>query len=113
LSYHLLYDEACSICIRFKERIEAIDRHRRIEAVGFMDPRVPELVPGMSKGELFGAFHLVFPDGAVKSGNKAIPDLLGLLPGFGWIGWLLKTVPGGEKCSEKIYAWLAKARNRG
>jgi predicted DCC family thiol-disulfide oxidoreductase YuxK len=112
LKHHLLYDEACSVCIRFKEKIETLDRDRRIETVGFMDPRIPELVPKMSKEELFGAFHLVFPGGAVKSGNKAIPDLLGLLPGFGWIGWLLKTVPGGEKLSGKIYAGLAKARKK-
>jgi len=76
------------------------------------DPRTREIIPQMSEELLFKSFHLVFPDGSVKSGHQAIPELLKLLPGLGWMGHTLKVVPGAGKLSERIYTWMATRRRR-
>ena len=110
--HYLLYDEGCTPCVRFKEGIISWDKGRRIEPMGMRDPRIREIVPQMPRELLFQSFHLVFPDGRVASGHQAIPEILKLLPGLGWIGYSLKFLPGAEKLSERIYAWMAAAKER-
>ena len=110
MAYYLLYDENCSLCVRFMQAVKRRDRRGRIEPVGFQDFRIPTIVPLMTRGELENSFHLVFPDGKVKSGPQAMPHLLELLPSMRLVGWLLRIVPGSEKISEWIYARIAAYR---
>ena len=110
MRYYLLYDEDCALCLRFQKAIKEMDSAGRIEPVGFHDRRIPEIVPHLKPEELVNNFHLVFPDGSVKSGSQALPDLLSLLPSLRFVGWILKTVPGTQKFSDLIYRWISKAR---
>ena len=110
MRYYLLYDEDCSLCLRFQKAIRELDEAGRIEPVGFHDPRIPEIVPNMGPQELVNNFHLVFPDGSVKSGNQALPDLLSLLPSLRFVGWILKTVPATQRLSDRIYLWITLRR---
>lgn len=107
---HLLYDENCSPCVGFQEEIKRRDRHGRIEPVGFEDPRIAALVPGMTREQLRNSFHLVLPDGRVLSGHRALPNLLELLPGWGLAAWFLRHAPGAEWFSEHLYVWIASRR---
>lgn len=107
---HLIYDENCPLCIRFLDEVKRRDRVGRIEPVGFEDPRIRQLTPGMTEEQLRRSFHLVFPDGRVVSGSRAVPALLKLLPGGKVPGWLLEHLPGSAWLSEKLYAWIATHR---
>ncbi len=109
---YLLYDEECSLCVRFQKAVRGLDRRGLIEPVGFHDPRISRIVPRMTQQELLNSFHLVFPDGRVVSGHRAIPDLLKILPGCRLIGWLLKRMPFTERISERIYIWIASRREK-
>ena len=108
--YYLLYDEDCSLCVRFQAGVKKRDRNNLIEPVGFMDPRIPRIVPRMSREDLLNSFHLIFPDGKTFSGNNAMPEILLLLPSLKIIGWVLKYLPGVKFFSEKIYVWVASHR---
>ena len=108
--YFLLYDESCSFCVRFQAEVKHRDRRNRIVPVGFEDPRIPTLVPGMTQEQLRNSFHLVLPDGRVLNGHRAMPNLLELLPGWGAAAWLLQHAPGAEWISERLYAWIASHR---
>ena len=108
--YYLLYDEGCSLCVRFQEEVNRRDRRAKIKMVGFEDPRIGQIVPGMSREELSKSFHLVLPGGKVLSGHRAMPELLRIIPGWGAAGWLLKRLPFSERISERIYAWIAARR---
>ncbi len=110
MPHYLLYDEGCSLCVRFQKGIKKWDRRGLIEAVGFSDPRIPQIVPKMNRDQLLNSFHLVFPDGKVLSGNRALPDLLGLLPGLKPVGWLLRCLPGVPQMGDRLYAWIARRR---
>ncbi len=110
MPYYLLYDNDCSLCVRFRERIRRWDKNSRIEPVGFDDPRIPSLVPRMTRAELENSFHLVFPDGTVRSGANAFPDLLEQLPRWKWLGWFLKKMPGSARLSDWIYGKIAASR---
>jgi len=110
VAHYLLYDDACSLCVRFKETIQRWDRRRAIDPVPFTDFRIPKIVPRMTRGQLENSFHLVFPDGRVESGDRAIPSLLALLPGGKPIAWLLRILPSGKWLCEKTYAWIVSRR---
>ena len=110
MGYYLLYDENCSLCVRFMQEVKRRDRRGRIVPVGFQDPRIPTLVPSMTREKLENSFHLVLPDGTVKSGPQAMPSLLGLLPGLRLVGWLLGVLPGSKGISELVYARIAAHR---
>jgi predicted DCC family thiol-disulfide oxidoreductase YuxK len=107
--YYLLYDEDCSLCVRFQAGVKKRDKWDRIETVGFMDPRIAELAPGLSREELVNDFHLVLPDGRILSGSRAMPVLLSLLPKWNLVGWLL-FLPVARGLSDRIYLWISKRR---
>ncbi len=111
-SFYLLYDNQCPLCVGFQQRIRRWDTRHRIEPVGFDDPRIPSLVPNMTRSELENSFHLVFPDGKVLSGAKAFPDLLEQLPRWKWLGWFLKKMPGSGPLSNWIYERIAASRKK-
>lgn len=110
MPYHLLYDNHCSLCVRFKEAIRQYDRKGLIEPVGFDDPRITQIVPNMTRQELENSFHLVSPDGKLLSGHHALPALLKLLPGFGLLAWILKYCLPARWLSDRVYLWLARHR---
>ena len=107
--YRLLYDDACSLCEAFKERVKERDRRNLLVPIPFSDPRIREMAPQLTAEELTKSFHLVFPDGRVVSGARAIPELLELLPGHKPLAWLLR-LPGAGWLSEKVYLWMASRR---
>lgn len=107
---HLLYDEGCSLCVKFQQEIKRQDRRDRVVPVGFQDPQIPRLVPGMTPEQLRSSFHLVFPDGRTLSGPRALPSLLKLLPGWKISAWLLERTPGAGWLSERVYHWIATHR---
>ena len=107
---YLLYDDDCPLCLHFQEWVQRRDRHHIIEPVGFKDARIPKIVPQISAERLQKSFHLVMPDGKVLSGSRAMPTLLGLLPGWKIVGWLLRVLPGANIVSDRIYRWIASHR---
>ncbi len=107
MKYYLLYDDLCSFCRRFLDWVARRDKEGLIEPVGFRDPRLPQITPSLTGEKLFGSMHLVFPDGKILSGHRAMPKLLGLLPGLAWLAWLLKILPGADWLSGRIYDWIA------
>jgi predicted DCC family thiol-disulfide oxidoreductase YuxK len=110
--HYLLYDEQCSLCQRFRDWVVRQDRDKRIEPVGFQDPRVSQIAPGLVGEKLFGSMHLIGPNGQIVSGHRAVPQILKLLPKLGWLGRCIEMIPGSDWVSEKLYGWIAAHRFR-
>ena len=106
----LVYDGDCSLCVNAAKTITRWDRRGRFEAVPFSDPRAEKLLSVMDRETFFGSFHLVLPDGTVKSGSEAIPDVLAALPGGRPASWLLVHAPGAKWMSARIYDWISRRR---
>ncbi|MCA9780857.1 MAG: hypothetical protein KC800_29255, partial [Candidatus Eremiobacteraeota bacterium] len=52
----------------------------------------------------------VMPDGTVFEGARAMMEAACHLPVFGPLAWVIKNIPGQEKVTEPLYAWVAAHR---
>jgi predicted DCC family thiol-disulfide oxidoreductase YuxK len=106
----LVYDGDCGFCRRSVDLLRRWDRDQRIALVPFQDEaRVAAF--GIRLPALAAAMHLVLPppDGRVLAGADAVPELLRLLPGKGWLAWGFR-VPGVRAVARRLYAWIARRR---
>lgn len=108
----LVYDGECSLCENFKNQVIKWDRRHRVTPVTLQDPQVDRWLPGMSETDRKSSFHLVWSDGRVKSGPRAIPDVVRLWRGGRVIAWSLEHVPGGSRLMERLYEAIATRRSR-
>ncbi|HTR19893.1 MAG TPA: DUF393 domain-containing protein [Gemmatimonadales bacterium] len=105
----LIYDGACGLCRAAVARVAAWDREHRVTLVPFQDEDA--VAPfGIELPALAAAMHLVFPDGRVFAGADAIPELLRLLPGRGWLApWF--DLPGVRPLARRVYRHVAERRH--
>ncbi|TMK31333.1 MAG: DUF393 domain-containing protein [Actinobacteria bacterium] len=77
----VLYDEDCDFCRWATAKLLAWDRGGRLRAVALQHPEAERLLPGMDREQRMTSWHLVTPDGRVRSAGRAVAPLLRLLPG--------------------------------
>jgi predicted DCC family thiol-disulfide oxidoreductase YuxK len=99
----VLYDGRCHFCRVGLAAIARWDRGRRLVIVPFRDPLGARLARRVPEGERFGAVHLIAPGRAPLSGEQALAELFGLLPG----GVVLRA--GGL---QRLYGPIARNRGR-
>jgi predicted DCC family thiol-disulfide oxidoreductase YuxK len=105
----LLYDRDCGFCTWVTDVILRWDSRgdRRLRPVALQDPEGTALLPGLSEDQRMASFHLVGPDGAVRSGGEALAALTGLLPAGTPLQLVLNTTPG---TTDRGYRWVADHR---
>jgi predicted DCC family thiol-disulfide oxidoreductase YuxK len=104
----LLFDEDCGFCRWSTDRILAWDRKRRLRPMALQDPQAERLLAGMPPERRMASWHLVTPDGRVRSAGAAAPMLLRMLPWGRPLAILLETFPG---LTERLYQWIADHRD--
>ena len=75
--------------------------------MALQEPEAEGLLPQMSEEERMASWHLVLPDGSVRSAGGAAPDLLRLLPGGRPLAWLTASFP---RVTELAYRAIAARR---
>jgi predicted DCC family thiol-disulfide oxidoreductase YuxK len=103
----VLYDDDCGVCKRLLSKFLAWDRGRRLRPVALQDPEADGLLGGMPDDRKLASWHLVAPDGSVRSGGEAVAPLLRLLPGGGAPAWMVDRIP---KLTDRSYRWVAANR---
>ena len=94
----LLYDADCGVCKFIVARVLELDRgHYR--PLALQDPRAAELLPGLGEDDRLRSFHIVEPDGTVRSAGEGLAELLPPLKRF----------PGA---SSRLYWLVAGNRTR-
>ena len=107
--YYLVFDGACHLCRRLCHAVQQADRHHRLHAVTFGDPLAARLLATLPPEQWRNTFHLVCPDGTLRSGDAAMPVIVRLLPCGRPLAWLM-TCPGiGRPLTSLVYRWLAGA----
>ena len=71
----LLYDADCGVCKFILARILELDRGRH-RPLALQDPRAAELLPGLTEEQRMQSFHIVDPDGTVRSAGDGLAALL-------------------------------------
>ena len=71
----------CDTCKRFKDAVVMLDKQEVFTPVSFHTKKAKQLLPQMSKKQLYNSFHIITPDKKVYSGADALQILLEYLPG--------------------------------
>lgn len=103
----MLYDDDCGFCKRLLSKFLAWDRDRRLRPVALQDPEADELLGGMDPDRKMASWHLVTPDGRVRSGGAAIAPLLRMLPGGAAPARVAEAMP---RVMDRGYRWVADHR---
>jgi predicted DCC family thiol-disulfide oxidoreductase YuxK len=77
----LLYDADCGICKFIVARVLEL-RPGRYRPLAIQDPRSAELLPDLTPDERLRSFHIVRPDGTVRSAGEGLAELIGPLKPF-------------------------------
>lgn len=103
----VLYDDDCGFCKRLLSKFLAWDRRGVLRPVALQDPEADRLLGEMDDERKMASWHLVTPDGEVRSGGAAVAPLLRLLPGGGAPAWLVDRIP---TLTDRSYRWVAANR---
>ena len=109
----LVYDDRCGPCARMKDVVTFLDPHRGIRCLGIDEAEGEGLLSGVSPALRRRSFHFISPDGSVRSGAGALPELVGLLPA----GWLPSKImamnPLIYKTTSLVYFILSRIHDAG
>jgi predicted DCC family thiol-disulfide oxidoreductase YuxK len=104
----VLYDSDCGFCKRLLSKFLAWDRHARLRPVALQSEEAAELLAGMDEAERMASWHLLTPDGRLRSGGAAAAPLMRLLPGGAVPAWLAERIPNTV---DRAYRWVAANRS--
>jgi predicted DCC family thiol-disulfide oxidoreductase YuxK len=104
----LLYDSDCGFCRWSLGKVLAWDRGRQLRPVSLQSKEAEGLLAGMAEEERMGSWHLVGPDGEIRSAGAGIAPLLRLLRGGSPLAAVAARAPG---LMERGYRFVAGHRS--
>jgi predicted DCC family thiol-disulfide oxidoreductase YuxK len=105
----VLYDQDCGFCRWAMGKLLAWDRRGRLRAVALQAHEVDELLPGLDRHLQMASWHLLTPDGRVRSAGRAVAPLLRLLPGGRPLAVVAESFP---RTTDRLYDWISRHRER-
>jgi len=102
--YTLLYDADCGFCRWSLDKILARDRDGRIRPLPLQSPEAASYLPGMDEQTKMASWHLVLPDGTVRSAGDAVAPILRLLPRGTTLASVAGTAPGVTRAAYRLVA---------
>ncbi len=105
----LIYDENCMFC---KKCVGWIAKRARPGALEFLPLQAPgrsERFPELTDEACMEGMQLVLPDGPVRSGEQALPDLFRMLKRWRWFAFAFE-LPVVRWLSPIAYGWIARNR---
>jgi predicted DCC family thiol-disulfide oxidoreductase YuxK len=108
--YVLLFDRDCGICSAFTRWIHALDLRRRVRLQTIQSSR--DLLRGIPEDRVLDAFHMISPDGRVRTGGDAVPLLIQALPMGEGIARVVNESPDLMSRVHVLYEFLTRFRDR-
>ena len=103
----LLFDADCGFCRWATDRILWWDRDGRIRPVALQSAEADRLLAAVPEEGRMASWHLVTPDGRVRSAGRAVAPLLRLLPGGLPLAVVAVAFP---RATDAAYVWVARHR---
>jgi predicted DCC family thiol-disulfide oxidoreductase YuxK len=97
------------VCRTILAAILAWDRHERLRPLALGTPEADRLLAGMSEEQRWGSWHIVEPNGSLRSAGEGFAPLLRTLPGGKPLAALAQRSPEG---AERAYRLVAGNRSR-
>jgi len=109
----MAYDADCGPCTRFKQAIDFLDMHHRIEFISLVEADKRGLLEEVPLQRRFRSMHFISPDGEIWSSANALPTILRLLPFGGVVATLMTSVPGMMSLTRFVYSTFARLHDLG
>lgn len=103
----VLYDRDCGFCRWALDKVLAWDRGR-LRPVEIQSDEGQDLLAPLPAGERLASWHLVTPEGELRSAGAAAAPLAGLLPGGRPLAAAFRRFP---RATERSYRWVAGHRD--
>jgi predicted DCC family thiol-disulfide oxidoreductase YuxK len=104
----VIYDGDCGFCRWSVERLRMWDRRRALRFVPVQHRDADRLLHDMSRERRTASWHLVEPDGSIRSAGAAVSPLMRRLPGGAPIAVLTSSMPA---LTARAYAAIARRRS--
>jgi predicted DCC family thiol-disulfide oxidoreductase YuxK len=111
--YILAYDVDCRPCTKFRNLVDSLDRHNKITFVSLTDADSKGLLGKVAVDARYKSFHLLLPDGQVKSGSEGVLELIRILPGGTVVYPIVIYLPGAKHLVRFIYKMSSRLRDNG
>ena len=105
----VLYDEDCGFCKWSLDKLLAWDRRKLLRPVSIQSGEGQVLLADIPEDKRLDSFHLVSPEGEIRSAGAACAPLARLLPGGTPLAVIFRTFP---RLTERAYRLVASNRNR-
>ncbi len=105
----LIYDGNCPVCGKTVAWIKGNEKKGAFEMLPCQAASMKRRFPSIERAVCMRAMQLVLPDGAVLSGEKALPEILKRLRRYSSVAAIFK-LPGSEIISRAFYRWFADRR---
>jgi predicted DCC family thiol-disulfide oxidoreductase YuxK len=107
-SHTIVYDDGCRFCRWSLGWVLRWDRGRRLRPLALGTEEANRLLVEVDPADRAASWHLIDPEGRVRSAGAAAPDLLRLLPAGSLGAALLTRAP---RLTERAYRWVADQRS--
>ena len=104
----VLYDEDCAFCRWTAERLRTWDRQRALRFVPLQHRESDRLLHDLPRERRGTSWHLVEPDGSIRSAGAAVSPLMRRLPGGAPVAVMAESMP---RMTERVYAVIARRRS--
>ncbi len=107
----LIYDSTCPVCSKTVQWIAENEVKDSFEMLPCGSETLDARFPDIERAACARAMHLVLPDGAILSGEKALPEIFKRLRRYRLVAVLFR-LPGAAFVSRIFYRWFADRRYR-
>ncbi|MGH9327863.1 MAG: lipase maturation factor family protein [Terriglobia bacterium] len=104
----LIYDGDCSFCRFWVEYGRKLTKDQ-VDYAPFQEVR--DKFPEIPREWFQRSVQLIQPSGGVTSAAQAVFQTIACAPGYGWLLWLYRYLPGFAPASEVTYRFVAGHRN--
>jgi predicted DCC family thiol-disulfide oxidoreductase YuxK len=111
--YILAYDADCGPCTRFAYAVDMLDKYEKIDFISLTLADQKGLLDRISPLLRYRSFHLIFPNGEIKSGSEALVELIAILPMGKIISPIVNYFPGGKSFVNFIYNSFSRRHDMG
>jgi predicted DCC family thiol-disulfide oxidoreductase YuxK len=106
--YILAYDADCGPCTRFRNAVDFLDRYERIDFISLVKADKNALLVNIPTDLRYKSFHLILPNGNIKSGAEGLLELIRILPAGRIVYPVINYFPGGKHIVRFVYRRLSK-----
>jgi predicted DCC family thiol-disulfide oxidoreductase YuxK len=111
--YILAYDSYCGPCTKFKNAVDFLDQRDKIDFISLVQADKKGLLESIPIHLRYRSFHLILPNGDVKSASEGVLELIAILSGGRVVSTLVRYLPCGKRMVRFVYRNLSKLHDNG